>query len=58
MELFAILRLADSTIIWAGLSTPEDANLTAVHAAMDGHGAVTLLSGTDLADHIINGASA
>ncbi len=53
MELYAIVRPGSGDYLWAGLATAEQAQAKAVIAAVNG-GTVNLLSGLDLAAHIID----
>jgi hypothetical protein len=57
-ELFAIVRLADNEVIWSGVRSPDDAQYTAVVAAVNGHGSVSLLSGADLGRFLTKGEAA
>jgi hypothetical protein len=53
-QLFAIASLATGDILWAGLAEPEDAEWRAACVAV-GSGNVSLLSGEDLALHLLGG---
>lgn len=52
-DLYAIVRASDGAFIWAGATTPENAQDIAAMAAINGHGVVNLLNGADLAAHIM-----
>jgi hypothetical protein len=54
MELFAIVK--DDKTLWAAVTTPEAAEEKAVTLSAGGHGMVYLLSGADLARHLMKGA--
>lgn len=47
-QLFAIVRLADHRLIWARDTDQAAAERAALSLAVNGHGAVTVLSGDDL----------
>jgi len=55
MELYAIVGAAQGDVLWAGLASPADAEELAVKYAL-GFGNVNLLSGEDLALHLLGGA--